>query len=53
MREPDAGRYVHVTPRHLPPKCLDCIDALADEHGINRDLARRMAADLHQYDEAA
>jgi hypothetical protein len=52
-REPDAGRYVHVTPRQLPPKCLDRIDALADEHRIDRDLARRLAAELHQYDRAA
>ena len=43
-REPDAGRYVHVTPRRLPPQCLDRID---------RDLARRIAAELHHYDEAA
>jgi hypothetical protein len=53
MREPDAGRYVHVTPRRLPSKCLDRIDAFADEHRIDRDLARRMAAELHRYDEAA
>ena len=52
-REPDAGRYVHIRPRRLPPKCLDGIDALADKHGIDRDVARRMAAELHHYDEAA
>jgi hypothetical protein len=52
-REPDAGRYVHVTPRQLPRKCLDRIDALADEHRIDRDVARRMAAELRHYDEAA
>ena len=52
-READAGRYVHVTPRQLPPKCLDRIDALADTHSIDRDVARRMAAELHHYDEAA
>lgn len=52
-REPDAGRYVHVTPRQLPPKCLDRIDALADEHRIDRDVARRMAAERHHYDAAA
>jgi hypothetical protein len=52
-REPDAGRYVHVTPRRLPPECLDRIDAIADEHRIESDLARRIAAELHHYDEAA
>jgi hypothetical protein len=34
-------------------KCLDRIDALADKHRIDRDLARRMAAELDHYDEAA
>jgi hypothetical protein len=53
MREPDAGRYVHISPRQLPPKCLNRIDAVADQHGIDRDLARRMAADLDHYHEAA
>jgi hypothetical protein len=53
MREPDAGRYVHIRPRQLPPKCLNRIDAVADKHGIDRDLARRMAADLGQYHQAA
>ena len=52
-REPDAGRYVHIRPRRLPPECLDRIDALADAHRIDRDLARRIAAELHHYDEAA
>jgi hypothetical protein len=51
--EPDAGRYVHVMPRQLPPKCLDRIDAIADRHRIDRDVARRLAAELHRYDEAA
>jgi len=53
IREPDAGRYVHVRPRQLPPKCLDRIDAFADKHHIDRDLARRMAAELDRYDRAA
>jgi hypothetical protein len=52
-REPDAGRYVHIRPRQLPPQCLDRVDALADKHGVDRDLARRMAAELHRYQEAA
>jgi hypothetical protein len=52
-REPDAGRYVHVRPRQLPPECLDRIDAVADEHRIDRDVARRIAAELHHYDQAA
>jgi hypothetical protein len=52
-RETDAGRYVHIRPRQLPPQCLDRIDALADKHRIDRDLARRIAAELHHYDEAA
>jgi hypothetical protein len=34
-------------------KCLDRIDALADKHRIDRDLARRMAAEEDHYDEAA
>lgn len=53
MREPDAGRHIHIRPRQLPPECLDRIDALADKHRIERDLARRMAAELDHYDEAA
>jgi hypothetical protein len=53
MREPDAGRYVHVTPRRLPARCLDPIDALADKHRIDRDVARRIAAELQHYDRAA
>jgi hypothetical protein len=52
-RESDAGRYVHVKPRQLSPTCLDPIDALADKHGIDRDVARLMAAELHHYDRAA
>ena len=52
-REPDAGRYVHIQPRQLPPECLDHVDALAGKHRIDRDLARRMAAELDHYDEAA
>jgi hypothetical protein len=53
MREAEAGRYVHVRPRRLPHECLDRIDAIADKHRIDRELARRMAAELHHYDEAA
>lgn len=53
MREPDAGRHIHIRPRQLPPECLDRIDALADKHRIERDLARRMAAEQDHYDEAA
>jgi hypothetical protein len=52
-REPEAGRYVHVKPRGLPPECLDRVDAIADEHRIDRDIARRVAAQLHHYDQAA
>lgn len=52
-REPDAGRYVHIKPRQLPPQCLDRVDAIADKHGVDRDRARRMAAELHRYQEAA
>ena len=48
MREPDAGRYVHIRPRRLPPECLDRVEALADKHGIDRDVARRLAAELHR-----
>jgi hypothetical protein len=53
MREPDAGRYVHIRPRRLPPGCLDRVEALADKHGIDRDVARRLAAELHRYAEAS
>jgi hypothetical protein len=53
MREPDAGRYVHIRPRRLPPEWLDRVEALADKHGIDRDFARRLAAELHHYEEAA
>ena len=28
-REPDAGRYVHVTPRHLPPTCAKRVHYVA------------------------
>ena len=52
-REPDAGRYVHIRPRQLPPECLDRVDALADRHRIDRKFARRIAAELHWYEEAA
>jgi hypothetical protein len=47
MREPDAGSYVHIRPRRLPPECLDRVEALADKHRIERDVARRLAAELH------
>ena len=53
MRESDAGRHIHIRPRQLPPECLDRIDALADKHRIERDLARRMAAEVDHYDQAA
>jgi hypothetical protein len=53
MREPDAGRYVHIRPRRLPPEGLDRVKALADKHGIDRDVARRLAAEPHRYAEAA
>jgi hypothetical protein len=36
-----------------PPECLDRIDALADKHRIDRDVARRLAAALDDYDEAS
>ena len=52
-REPDAGRYVHIRPRRLPPECLDRVDALADKHHVDREFARRIAAELHRYQEAA
>jgi hypothetical protein len=44
---------VHIRPQRLPPECLDRVDALADNHGIDRDFARRLAAELHRYEEAA
>ena len=53
MREPDAGRYVHSRPRRLRPGCPDRVEALADKHGIDRDFARRLADELHRYEEAA
>jgi hypothetical protein len=53
MREPDAGRYAHIQPRRLRPECLDRVEALADKHGIDRDFARRLGAELHRYQEAA
>jgi hypothetical protein len=37
----------------LPPECHDRVEALADKHGIDRDFARRLAAALHRYEEAA
>jgi hypothetical protein len=37
----------------LPPECLDRVEALADKHGIDRDFARRLAAELHRYEEEA
>ena len=52
MREPDAGRYVHIRPRRLRPECLDRVEALADKHGIDRDLACRLGTDC-SYGEAA
>jgi hypothetical protein len=50
---PDASRYVHIRPRRQPSECLDRVEALADKHGIDRDFARRLAAELHRYEEAA
>jgi hypothetical protein len=51
--EPDAGRYVHIRPRQLPPGCLNRLGAIADEHGVDRALARRIAVELHRDHEAA
>ena len=48
MREPEAGRHIHIRPRHLAPECLDRIDALADRHGLERGLVRRIATELHR-----
>jgi hypothetical protein len=31
------------------PECLDRVEALADKHGIDRDFARRLGAELHRY----
>jgi hypothetical protein len=53
MREPDAGRYVHIRPRRLRAECADRVEAHADKHGIDRDLARRLWAEPHRYEEAA
>jgi hypothetical protein len=53
MREPDGGRHVHIRARRLRPECLDRVEALADKHGIDRDFARRLGAELHRYQEAA
>lgn len=50
---PGVPRYVHIRPRRLPPECLDRVEALADKHAIDRDFARRLAAELHRYEEAA
>ena len=52
-READAGRCVHIRPRRLRPECLDGVEALADRHGVGRDFARRLGAELHRYEEAA
>jgi ribosome assembly protein YihI (activator of Der GTPase) len=53
LRELDAGRHVHIRPQRLPPECLDRVEALADKHGIDRDFASRLAAELHRYEDAA
>jgi hypothetical protein len=53
MREPDAGRDVHIRPRRVRPECPDRVEALDDKHGIDRDFARRLGAELHRYAEAA
>jgi hypothetical protein len=52
-REPDAGRYVHIRPRQLPPECLDRVDALAAKRRVDRDFARPIAVELHRYQQAA
>ncbi len=41
--EPDAGRYIHIRPRQLPPGCLNRLGAIADARGVDRALARRIA----------
>ena len=41
--EPDAGRYIHIRPRQLPRGCLNRLGAIADERGVDRALARRIA----------
>lgn len=51
--EPDAGRYVHIMPRQLPPGCLNRLGAIADEHGVDRALAHRIAVELQRNQEAA
>ena len=51
--EPDAGRYVHIRPRQLPPGCLNRLGAIADEHGVDRALAHRIAVELQRNQEAA
>jgi hypothetical protein len=50
--EPDAGRYVHIRPRQLPPGCLNRLGVIADEHGVDRALARRIAVELQRNQEA-
>jgi hypothetical protein len=52
MREPDAGRYVHPAPA-AAARVPGRVEALADKHGIDRDVARQLAAELHRYAEAA
>jgi hypothetical protein len=39
--------------QRLPPGSLDRVDALADNHGIDRDFARWLAAEQHRYEGAA
>ena len=58
MRSPRGGAesstgHRWIQAKNHPSKCLDRIDALADKHRIDRDLARRMTAEQDHYDEAA
>ena len=51
--DPAHGAESSTGHRWIQANCLDRIDALADKHHIDRDLARRMAAEQDEYDEAA
>jgi len=51
--DPAHGAESSTGHRWIQAKCLDHIDALADKHRIDRDLARRMAPEQADYDEAA
>jgi hypothetical protein len=52
MREPTRAATC-TSARRVRPECLDRVEALADRHGIDRDFARRLGAELHRYEEAA